>query len=176
MSNVPLSEEQKAEFDRILHPDQVVDADGMIRDNLTRYYYIHVATTGYLAGSPAHPFLIFFRNRMLADYDRLLENNYTWRKPNGDLVRRFGVPSWFDFPRGKSEQTGNWLEFADFGIEVTGPGQLDKCLSFVADPNNGLNFPPSFVIDSIETRATNKYSNSWVGAGAGNAVGGAVNG
>ena len=176
LNNVPLSEEQKVEFDRILHPDKAVDADGMVRDELMRYYYIHVATTGYLAGPPAHPFLVFFRDRMLVDYDRLLENNYTWRKPNGDLVRKFGVESWFDFRRGKSPQTGNWLEFADFGIEVTGPGQLDRSLSFVADPNNNTKFPPSFVLDSIETRATNKYSNSWVGAGAGNTVGGAVNG
>ena len=79
----------------------------------------------FFAAPPGHPFLKFYREKVLADYQTLLEKNYKWES---------GTPadvSWFDFERGWDKlAVGRAIHknFADFTIKVSGPSQVKKCL------------------------------------------------
>lgn len=105
-------------------------------------------TTGFMAAPPAHPFLYYYRAKMLEGYQNLLDNRYRWLTPRG-LDKTDGYV-WFDFRRGRGAV--GWLEFAAFAIAITGPDMLEACLGDMSG---------YFRASAREPRVRGSFANSW---------------
>ena len=110
------------------------------------------ATSGFLAAPAHHPFLAYYRDRMLLSYRRLLYYNYVWRKSNGFRISE-EVLTWWDFPRGKQGDDSEWPLFAKYTINNTGPQQLENALHETSI---------EYMEITKERRIDGSFSNAWV--------------